>query len=83
MAPLVTEVSARMVDSLEQYATEGEELDLRVLFAKYTMDSLASCAFGVNAKSFSGTKTLCPYHHFHRDGVRNGLSHHFLHERPF
>ena len=60
MAPLVTEVSVRMVDSLEQYATEGEELDLRVLFAKYTMDSLASCAFGVNAKSFSGTYNIKP-----------------------
>ena len=57
MAPLVTEVSSRMVDSLERYATKGEELDLRALFAKYTMDSLASCAFGVNAQSFSGTSS--------------------------
>ena len=64
MAPLVTEVSVRLVDSLEHYATKREELDLRVLFAKYTMDSLASCAFGVNAQSFSGTDNSKPHSPF-------------------
>ena len=34
-------------------AKEGEPFELRDILGKYSMDTIASCAFGVNAQAFS------------------------------
>ena len=50
MARLINDISVKLVDSLDADAKSGSEFDTRVKFGKFSMDSIASCAFGVDAQ---------------------------------
>ena len=53
MTPLISKMAARLVESLEEDVRDGGEIDVRVKFGKFALDSMASCAFGVDARSFA------------------------------
>ena len=70
MARLINDISVKLVDSLDADAKSGSEFDTRVKFGKFSMDSIASCAFGVDAqetdtydvrKIFRFFGTPCPH----------------------
>ena len=50
MVRLINDISVKLVDSLDADAASGDEFDTRVKFGKFSMDSIASCAFGVDAQ---------------------------------
>ena len=58
MARLINDISVKLIDSLAADAKSGHEFDTRVKFGKFSMDSIASCAFGVDAQSFSNNDTI-------------------------
>ena len=53
MTPLINKIAARLIDNLEEDAKHGNEIDVRVKFGKFALDTLASCGFGVDAMSFT------------------------------
>ena len=58
MTPLINKIAARLIDNLEEDAKHGNEIDVRVKFGKFALDTLASCGFGVDAMSFANK--VCP-----------------------
>ena len=52
MVPFIEKVRTKLVDTFQGFAEGGEEFELREQMGKFSMDSIASCAFGVEAKSF-------------------------------
>ncbi len=61
MGRLIAEVSrTRLSKTMETAALSGEELDLKAAFGSFSMDVLASCAFGIDVKACGaapGTET--------------------------
>ena len=53
MTPLINKVATRLIDNLEDEAKSGNEIDVRVKFGKFALDTMASCAFGVDPMSFT------------------------------
>ena len=58
MLPLIREVSGQLTDELARKVEAGQEFDLKDVFGKYSLDGLASCAFGVDAQSFTNEKSV-------------------------
>ena len=58
MLPLIREVSGQLVDELARKAKAGQEFNLKDVYGKYSLDGLASCAFGVDAQSFTNEKSV-------------------------
>ena len=44
--------SWKLVDEFEKVGADGSDVELKEVFGKYSMDTIASCAFGVDAGSF-------------------------------
>ena len=57
MLKLICEVGRCVEVELEKFADTGEEFELKQLYGKFTMDSLASAVFGVNTESFTQTNS--------------------------
>ncbi len=53
MMTFIHHVTERLMTAVDQKAAKGEEIELKEYFGKFTMDSIASCAFGVEANSFT------------------------------
>ena len=53
MMVLLQESCSNLIKAMDNYAQNKEEFELRQLLGKYSMDTIASCAFGVNAQSFT------------------------------
>ena len=53
MLTLMKETCHRLVDNMEKFADKNEEFEVKECLGKYSMDTIASCAFGVDAQSFS------------------------------
>ncbi len=45
--------SANMIADIDGRAAKGDYMDLKRIAGKFSLDSIASCAFGVEAKAFS------------------------------
>ena len=58
MLPLIREVSGQLTDELARKAEAGQEFNLKEVYGKYSLDGLASCAFGVDAQSFTNEKSV-------------------------
>ena len=55
MKVFIDEISIKLIDFFnEKISTQGGIVDLKDVFGRFTMDTIASCAFGVDANSFSG-----------------------------
>ncbi len=52
MAGIISEVADKLAKCLEAKADSGEYFEAKVECGKFSMDSIASCAFGVDARSF-------------------------------
>ena len=50
-------MASNLIEDLETKADQGEEFELKTLFGKFSLDAIASAAFGVNAESFRDDKT--------------------------
>lgn len=57
MMKFIHHVSKDLVEELEMKAEKGEEFELKTVFGKFSLDALASAAFGVNAESFKNEKS--------------------------
>ena len=53
MVSFIAEVSSRLADAFEGEADAGNAFDLKDKFGKFSMDTIASCAFGLDAQSFT------------------------------
>ena len=49
----MNKIASRLIDNLEEEAKFGNEIDVRVKFGKFALDTMASCAFGVDPMSFT------------------------------
>merc|ERR1719432_320971 len=59
MLHLIKQTSGLLVEDLAQKAKVGEEFELKEeTFGKYSLDALASCAFGVDGQSFTNDKSV-------------------------
>ncbi len=61
MSSLIQEVSTKLVESLDDDVAADRQFDLRTKFGKYSMDGIASCAFGVDARSFAKDDAPSPF----------------------
>ena len=50
MIPLIQETCGKLINALR--SKTNEEFELKEMLGKYSMDTIASCAFGVDAQSF-------------------------------
>ena len=57
MVNFIEEVSNRLVHSFQEVADNGKPIDMKEVFGKFSMDTIASCAFGMDAQSFSSTNS--------------------------
>jgi len=47
-----------LIRYMDKYSESSEDLELKDVLGKYSMDTIASCAFGVDAQSFTNDKSL-------------------------
>jgi len=52
MLKFIKHVAGDLTEEMEKKAKEGEEFELKDVFGKFSLDALASSAFGVNGESF-------------------------------
>ena len=57
MLPLLQEVGDKVEKHIEELRATNENIELKNLMGKFSMDALASCAFGVDSGSFTHTTT--------------------------
>ena len=57
MVPLIDAVSKGLLSAIVNDAKTGEKTDLKLLFGKFSMGAIASCAFGLDAKTFGATES--------------------------
>lgn len=57
MLPLISSVSKGLMGAINEDITAGEKSDLKILFGKFSMGAIASCAFGLDAKTFGKTES--------------------------
>ncbi len=55
MMVFIRETSQNLIKEIHKHATNGSEVELKDVFGKFSMDTIASCAFGVDAQSFSSS----------------------------
>ena len=53
MLPLLQEINGKISDHIKKESKSGSEIELKNLMGKFSLDALASCAFGVDSESFS------------------------------
>lgn len=58
MSTLIEGVATIMLESVKKDIEKcpDSEIDVRTLFSKFSMDGIASCAFGVDAQSFTNSQ---------------------------
>jgi len=62
MLHFIKETSNFLTDDLAQKAKAGEEFELKESFGKFSLDTLASCAFGVDGQSFTNDESVFVKH---------------------
>jgi len=58
MVKLIHEITEGLVMEIGQKAKLGEEFNLKDTFGKFSLDALATSAFGVDAQSFTNSKSV-------------------------
>ena len=53
MLIFMQETCTKLIQNLEQFADKNEEFEIKECLGKYSMDTIASCAFGVDSQSFT------------------------------
>ena len=57
MVPLIENIQNKLMKALDLESKLNQEFDLKEIMSKFSMDSIASCVFGVDAESFSDIET--------------------------
>ena len=57
MMGFIQETCSRLLEEFGSFADQGQDFELKTALGKYSMDSIASCAFGVDAQAFSNSKS--------------------------
>ena len=57
MMKFMQEMSSRLVQEFESNASKSQDIELKTALGKYSMDTIATCAFGVDAQAFSNDKS--------------------------
>merc|ERR1719499_13166 len=57
MLKFIKHVAGDLTDEIERKADAGVEFELKDVFGKFSLDALASAAFGVNAESFTNSNS--------------------------
>jgi len=52
MLKFIVEVGVRLKQEFGKLSSSGEDFDLKDVFGKFSLDSLATCAFGIDPQSF-------------------------------
>jgi len=60
MMVFIRETCKHLTDEIRNQSISGNEFELKDVFGKFSMDTLASCAFGVDAQSFSSLGKFAP-----------------------
>lgn len=60
MMRLINSVASKLTDEMAAAAKDQGHLELKALFGKFSMDTIASCGFGVEANSFE-KGTVSPF----------------------
>ena len=55
MMVFIQETSKSLTEEIIKLSISGNEIELKDVFGMFSMDTLASCAFGVDAQSFSSS----------------------------
>ena len=58
MLKYIIHVSGGLEEELERKCQQGEEFELKDVFGKFSLDALASSAFGVDGESFTNKDSL-------------------------
>ena len=58
MMTFVNETSKRLIEELAKVEERGEALEAKSYFGKFSMDTIASCAFGVDSKVYSAEQSI-------------------------
>ena len=51
MLTFMQETCNKNIDLLDNFAENGQSFELREMFGKFTMDTIASCAFGLDPQA--------------------------------
>ena len=62
MLKFIMQVSEDLTNEFDKKAKAGEEFELKDVFGKFSLDALASSAFGVNGESFTNDKSVFVKH---------------------
>ncbi len=57
MSSLIEKITLTMVEGFEEEMAKSGRLDLKAMFGKFSMDSIATCAFGIDAQSFTNSES--------------------------
>ena len=57
MMIFIQEGCGNLFNAFDQFASKNEEFELKECLGKFSMDTIASCAFGVDAQSFTNDKS--------------------------
>ena len=58
MLKFIKHVAGDLANEMDSKAKKGEEFELKDVFEKFSLDALASSAFGVNGESFTNKDSL-------------------------
>ena len=75
MMVFIQESCRQLIKTMDSFAINKEDFEAKECLGKYSMDTIASCAFGVDAQSFTNDKSLFVQYAkniFHQD-VTQGL----------
>ena len=62
MVKLFDETGTRLINHLDKLADNGKYFEAKDIFGKFSMDTIASCAFGVDAKTYDTTESAFVKH---------------------
>ena len=57
MMVYVQETCKKLINALDELAEKNEEFELKEVLGKYSMDTIASCAFGVDSQAFTNKES--------------------------
>ena len=58
MMVFIQESCGKLITAMESFAEKNEDFEAKECLGKFSMDTIASCAFGVDAQSFTNDKSL-------------------------
>ena len=62
MMIFINETGNRLMNALDKFANDGTNFEAKLLLGKFSMDTIASCAFGVDAKVYDDEASVFMQH---------------------